>query len=92
MRKSAILILLLLCGVALADAVSVINSGTAVITGWTATAAGTILLVTEFIFHLIPTKAPLGWFHIAGNVATALGALFTAVGQFIDKVIPQNIS
>jgi hypothetical protein len=52
----------------------------------------TIAIVLEFLLRVIPTKKPLGILHIVAKVAHGLGEIFSRIGKFLDKVLPQNIS
>ena len=93
MRKLLMFVFLLTSSVVLAlDPVAAVTSATSTVTAWTVGAAATIAVVLEFVFHLIPTKAPLGWAWIIANLCTALSGFFQAIANFLDKILPQNIS
>ena len=65
------------------------------ILGWLASAMGvsaTIAVVLELLFRLVPTKAPLSWAHLIGAVAKKVGAIMVALGDLLDKVLPQNLA
>jgi hypothetical protein len=52
----------------------------------------TIAIVLEFVFRMIPTQKPLSILHAIAKASHMIGQIFSAVGKFLDKVLPQKIA
>jgi len=55
-------------------------------------ASVTIAIVLEFVFRMIPTQKPLGILHLIAKGSHMVGQIFSALGKFLDKVLPQNLT
>lgn len=57
--------------------------------------AGTAVLavaaVVEFVLRIIKSKKPLSILYLVANICKQLGTLFSKLGDFLNKVIPQRV-
>lgn len=51
---------------------------------------GTLIVVLEFVFRLLPTKKPLSVLHIVASVVKGLAAILGKLSKILDSVLPQN--
>lgn len=51
---------------------------------------GTLIVVLEFVFRLLPTKKPLSIMHIVASVVRGVAAILTKLSALLDKILPQN--
>lgn len=51
---------------------------------------GTLIVVLEFVFRLLPTKKPLSVLHVVASVVKGLAAILTKLSSLLDKILPQN--
>jgi hypothetical protein len=92
MNKLIIFVLVFLPVFVLADGpVETVNSATSTLNNWLIGAGATIAIILEFVFRLLPTKKPLGWFYLAASLIKAIAGLLMAVAAFLDRVLPQNV-
>lgn len=54
-------------------------------------AATMIAVVVEFALRLFPSQKPLSIAYLIANGAKMLGNIFTAIGSFLDKILPQKL-
>ena len=59
--------------------------------GSVAAQSAVIGVVLEFALRLIPSKRPLSILHVVGGVAKKAGAICLAIGDLLDKVLPQKL-
>jgi hypothetical protein len=52
--------------------------------------SATLIVVSEFVFRLLPTKKPLSVLSVVAKVFNGLGAIFSKAGSLLDKILPQN--
>jgi anaerobic C4-dicarboxylate transporter len=51
---------------------------------------GTLIVVLEFVFRLLPTKKPLSVLRIVASVVKGLAAILSKLSNLLDKILPQN--
>lgn len=54
-------------------------------------ASATIAIVLEFALRMIPSKQPLSIAHLVASAMVKIGDLVSAIGKFLDKVLPQEL-
>jgi hypothetical protein len=54
-------------------------------------ASVTIAIVLEFVFRMIPTQKPLSILHVVAKASHMIGQIFSALGKFLDRVLPQKL-
>lgn len=69
---------------------SIVDSASAFITS-AGGASVTIAIALEFVLRMFPSEKPLSIAHAIGAGAVKLGNLLVAFGNFLDKVLPQNV-
>lgn len=84
-------------GVALAEtapaapaAVSFLDKLTSLILSWQGLTTS-LAVVSELVFRLIPTQAPLSWAWILSGAMHSTSKLLEAAAEFMDKILPQNL-
>lgn len=53
--------------------------------------AGTAAIMAEVIFRLIPSDKPKSVCYFISSAAHEIGDVLTGIGNFLDKVLPQQI-
>ncbi len=90
-NKWLLLVILFLPAVAFcADAVAGVNSATGFVQNHLMAIASMVAVILEALAHVIPSEKPLGWFRVADALCKALSKMFAAMGDFLDKIIPQK--
>jgi len=54
-------------------------------------ASATAAIVIEFALRLVPSSKPLSILYAISAAVHSLGSIFNGIGQFLDKVLPQNL-
>jgi hypothetical protein len=48
--------------------------------------------IVEFALRFVKSSKPLGVLHLVGGLLKVFGALAVKLGEFLDKVLPQNVA
>ena len=54
-------------------------------------AAGTVAIIMEFALRLFPTQKPASILHAISSTVHLLAGIFAGIGDFLDKILPQNL-
>jgi hypothetical protein len=52
----------------------------------------TLAIVVEFVLRLVPSEKPRSIAYAVGGFVKVIGAVFTKLGELLDKILPQKLS